>query len=95
MGDLKDTDVAMAYLPPGWIGQNLFGYVQPMVVGYCICCSESSDTMLADMPIPVGNAVRQILGITQAMFGPESDFTSVVRPFEQWAGVEVRSPPKV
>jgi long-chain acyl-CoA synthetase len=49
MGELKDTDVAMAYLPPGWIGQNLFGYVQPMVVGYCICCPESSDTMLADM----------------------------------------------
>jgi long-chain acyl-CoA synthetase len=49
MGDLKDTDVAMAYLPPGWIGQNLFGYVQPMVVGYCICCPESSDTMLSDM----------------------------------------------
>ena len=49
MGELKDTDVAMAYLPPGWIGQILFGYVQPMVVGYCICCPESSDTMLADM----------------------------------------------
>jgi long-chain acyl-CoA synthetase len=49
MADLKDTDVAMAYLPPGWIGQNLFGYVQPMVVGYCICCPESSDTMLSDM----------------------------------------------
>ena len=40
MGELKDTDVAMAYLPPGWIGQNLFGYVQPMVVGYCICCPD-------------------------------------------------------
>jgi len=49
MGGLKDTDVAMAYLPPGWIGQSLFGYVQPMVAGYCICCPESSDTMLADM----------------------------------------------
>ncbi|MET3838137.1 AMP-binding protein [Bradyrhizobium sp. OAE829] len=46
---LTDTDVAMAYLPPGWIGQNLFSYVQPMVVGYCVCCPESSDTMLADM----------------------------------------------
>ncbi len=49
MGELNDADVAMAYLPPGWIGQNLFGYVQPMMVGYCICCPESSDTMLADM----------------------------------------------
>jgi len=46
---LTDADVAMAYLPPGWIGQTLFSYVQPMVVGYCVCCPESSDTMLADM----------------------------------------------
>ena len=48
-GESEDTDVAMAYLPPGWIGQNLFSYVQPMVVGYCVCCPESSETMLADM----------------------------------------------
>ncbi|MBR1266007.1 AMP-binding protein [Bradyrhizobium sp. AUGA SZCCT0222] len=46
---LKDTDVAMAYLPPGWIGQTFFSYVQPMVVGYCVCCPESAETMLADM----------------------------------------------
>ncbi len=46
---LNDRDVATAYLPPGWIGQNLFSYVQPMVVGYCVCCPESSDTMLTDM----------------------------------------------
>ena len=46
---LGDTDVAMAYLPPGWIGQILFSYVQPMVAGYCVCCPESSETMLADM----------------------------------------------
>ena len=48
-GNLTDADVAMAYLPPGWIGQNFFGYVQPMVSGYCVCCPESSETMLADM----------------------------------------------
>jgi len=46
---LEDTDVAMAYLPPGWIGQTLFSYVQPMFVGCCVCCPESSETMLADM----------------------------------------------
>lgn len=46
---LTDADVAIAYLPPGWIGQNFFGYVLPMVIGYCTCCPESSDTMLADM----------------------------------------------
>jgi long-chain acyl-CoA synthetase len=49
MEGLKDSDIAMAYLPLGWIGQNLFSYAQPMVVGYCVCCPESSETMLADM----------------------------------------------
>ncbi len=49
MESLTDHDVAVAYLPPAWIGQNMFSYAQPMVVGYCICCPESSETMLADM----------------------------------------------
>ena len=46
---LRDSDVAMAYLSPGWIGQSLFTYIQSLVVGYCICCPESSETLLADM----------------------------------------------
>jgi long-chain acyl-CoA synthetase len=46
---LQDGEVAMAYLPLGWVGQNLFCYTQPMVIGYCICCPESSDTLLVDM----------------------------------------------
>jgi long-chain acyl-CoA synthetase len=46
---ISDADVAMAYLPPGWIGQNFFGYAQPMVTGCCVACPESSETMLADM----------------------------------------------
>ena len=39
----------LAYLPQAWIGQHHVGFVQPMVVGYCICCPKSSETMLADM----------------------------------------------
>jgi long-chain acyl-CoA synthetase len=46
---LKDSDLTMAYLPPGWIGQCLFSYALPMVVGYGVCCPESSDSLLADM----------------------------------------------
>lgn len=49
MEGLSANDVAVAYLPPAWIGQNLFGYAQPMVVGYCICCPESPETFLSDM----------------------------------------------
>jgi hypothetical protein len=32
-----------------------------------------------------------MLSITNALYGSESDFTSMVRPIETWAGVEVRS----
>jgi long-chain acyl-CoA synthetase len=46
---LKDSDLTMAYLSPGWSGQCLFSYVLPMVVGHCVCCPESSDSLLADM----------------------------------------------
>jgi long-chain acyl-CoA synthetase len=46
---LTDADVAMAYLPPAWIGQNVCGYAQPMVVGHCVCCPESSETLISDM----------------------------------------------
>lgn len=46
---LTEFDVTMAYLPPGWIAQMLYGYVQPMVTGASICCPESSDTLLADL----------------------------------------------
>ena len=49
MDCLTDADSAIAYLPPAWINQNIFSYAQPMVVGYCISCPESSETMLADM----------------------------------------------
>ena len=46
---LRDTDEVLAYLPMAWIGQNIFSYAQPMVVGFCINCPESADTVIADM----------------------------------------------
>ena len=49
MEGLGDADVVLAYLPPAWIGQNIFSYAQPFVTGYCICCPESSETVMADM----------------------------------------------
>ncbi|WP_439537772.1 AMP-dependent synthetase/ligase [Methyloversatilis sp.] len=46
---LGDTDVTLAYLPPAWIGQHVMAYAVPMVAGSCVCCPESSETMLHDM----------------------------------------------
>ena len=46
---LSDHDVVLAFMPPAWIGQNIFSYAQPLVVGYCICCPESAETVVSDM----------------------------------------------
>jgi long-chain acyl-CoA synthetase len=46
---LGDGDVVLAYLPPAWIGQNIFSVAQAYVTGYCICCPESSETVMTDM----------------------------------------------
>jgi long-chain acyl-CoA synthetase len=46
---ITDRDVVLAFMPPAWIGQNIFSYAQPLVVGYCICCPESAETVTTDM----------------------------------------------
>jgi 3-hydroxyisobutyrate dehydrogenase-like beta-hydroxyacid dehydrogenase len=43
------------------------------------------------VPMVVGAAVRQMMAVTNATFGPASDFTSIARLLESWAGVEIRS----
>lgn len=42
------------------------------------------------VPMVVGAAVRQMLAVTNAKFGPNSDFTSIAKVVEEWAGVEIR-----
>ena len=38
----------------------------------------------------VRGAVRQMLAVTQAKFGAQSDFTHIAKVLEEWAGVEIR-----
>jgi long-chain acyl-CoA synthetase len=49
MEKLGESDVILAYLPPAWIGQNIFSCAQAFVTGYCICCPESPETVMNDM----------------------------------------------
>ena len=49
MDRLGPDDEALAYLPPAWIGQNIFSYAQPYAVGFCIACPESGETVINDM----------------------------------------------
>ena len=46
------------------------------------------------VPLIMGNAARQVLTMTKAQFGPEADFTNMIRLFEHWAGVEVKTVPR-
>ncbi len=46
---LSSDDTSLAYLPPAWLAHHVFAYAIPMVSGSCVCCPESSETMLNDM----------------------------------------------
>ena len=46
---LGPTDEVLAYLPPAWIGQNIFSYAQWLAAGYVVNCPESSATVTIDL----------------------------------------------
>jgi long-chain acyl-CoA synthetase len=46
---LTENDEVLAYLPPAWIGQNIFSYAQWLVAGYVVNCPESSATVTIDL----------------------------------------------
>ena len=52
-------------------------------------CVDEAENL--GVPMVAGSLVRQMLAATQARFGPDSDFTSMVRIVEEWAGVEIRA----
>ena len=46
---LTAHDEVLAYLPPAWIGQNIFSYAQWLVCGYVVNCPESASTVMLDL----------------------------------------------
>ena len=46
---LREDDDMLAYLPMAWIGDNIFSVAQAYVTGFCVCCPESSETVLDDL----------------------------------------------
>ena len=47
--NLVETDSILAYLPMAWVGDFIFSMGQAYVKGFCVCCPESADTMMADL----------------------------------------------
>ncbi|HEX9719568.1 MAG TPA: AMP-binding protein, partial [Ramlibacter sp.] len=46
---LTHREEVLAYLPPAWIGQNIFSYAQWLACGYVVNCPESSATVVIDL----------------------------------------------
>lgn len=46
---LTDKEEVLAYLPPAWIGQNIFSYAQWLACGYVVNCPESAATASIDL----------------------------------------------
>jgi long-chain acyl-CoA synthetase len=46
---LTHKEEVLAYLPPAWIGQNIFTYAQWLACGYVVNCPESAGTVVIDL----------------------------------------------
>jgi long-chain acyl-CoA synthetase len=46
---LTEREEVLAYLPPAWIGQNIFSYAQWLACGYVVNCPESTSTVMIDL----------------------------------------------
>lgn len=45
---LNETDSVIAYLPMAWIVDHFISYAQAHIAGFCVCCPESPETVMAD-----------------------------------------------
>ena len=65
-----------------------FGFATGLSYKDVRLCVDEAEAL--GVPMIVGAAVREMLAVTNAMYGADSDFTSLCRVVESWAGVEVR-----
>ena len=66
-----------------------FGFATGLSYKDVRLCVDEAEAL--GVPMVVGAAVRQMLAVTQAKYGANSDFTCIAKVLEEWAGVEIRS----
>jgi 3-hydroxyisobutyrate dehydrogenase-like beta-hydroxyacid dehydrogenase len=66
-----------------------FGFATGLSYKDVRLCVDEAEAL--GVPMVVGAAVRQMLAVTQAKFGAQSDFTCIAKVLEEWSGVEIRS----
>jgi 3-hydroxyisobutyrate dehydrogenase-like beta-hydroxyacid dehydrogenase len=65
-----------------------FGFATGLSYKDVRLCVDEAEAM--GVPMVCGAVVRQMLAITNAKYGASSDFTSIAKVLEEWAGVEMR-----
>ena len=65
-----------------------FGFATGLSYKDVRLCIDEAEAL--GVPMVCGAVVRQMLAVTNAMYGADSDFTSMCKVVESWAGVEVR-----
>jgi len=65
-----------------------FGFTTGLSYKDVRLCVDEAEAL--GVPMVAGAAVREMLAVTQARFGADSDFTSIARVIEEWAGVEIK-----
>lgn len=65
-----------------------FGFATALSYKDVRMCVDESETL--GVPMVGGALVRQVLAITNAKYGPDSDFTCMAKLVEDWSGVEIR-----
>jgi 3-hydroxyisobutyrate dehydrogenase-like beta-hydroxyacid dehydrogenase len=66
-----------------------FGFATGLSYKDVRLCVQEADHL--GVPMLAGSVVLQMLAVTKARFGADSDFTSIARVVEEWAGVEIKS----
>jgi long-chain acyl-CoA synthetase len=46
---LTEREEVLAYMPPAWVGQNIFSYAQWLACGFVVNCPESAATVMIDL----------------------------------------------
>ncbi len=65
-----------------------FGFTTALSYKDVRLCVDEAENL--GVPMVVGAAVREMLAVTNALHGPDSDFTSICKVLESWGGVTVR-----
>jgi 3-hydroxyisobutyrate dehydrogenase-like beta-hydroxyacid dehydrogenase len=66
-----------------------FGFANALSFKDVRLCLDEAEAL--GVPMVVGAAVRQMLSITQQMYGPDADCTEMVKVVENWAGCRIGS----